>query len=108
MDKSPAIELWEAVLGILQIELTKPTFDTWFKDTKGLSVDSDTLSVGVPHTFAAEWLETRISTRIQSALKSVSGQQWHLKYKIMSSPTPDPFAISMTLITSPNGRSVLA
>lgn len=89
MDKSPAIELWEAALGILQIELPKPTFDTWFKDTKGLSVDSDTLSVGVPHTFASEWLEKRISARIQNALKSVSGQQWRLKYTIMSSSPPE-------------------
>lgn len=53
--------LWETALGQLEIQVTRPNFETWLRQTVGLRLDGDNLVVGVPSDFALEWLRTRMS-----------------------------------------------
>ncbi|MCH8848230.1 MAG: chromosomal replication initiator protein DnaA [Chloroflexi bacterium] len=69
---SPAQRTWEAALGRLQLQVTRPSYDTWLRDSVGLSIDADALVVGVPTTFAAEWLDGRMRGLIETAVASVA------------------------------------
>ena len=69
---APAQRTWEAALGRLQLQVTRPSYDTWLRDTVGLSIDGEAIVVGVPTTFAAEWLSGRMHGLIETAVASVA------------------------------------
>ena len=52
-------ELWKAVLGEVELSISKPNFITWFKNTRIISDDNGVVVIGVPSGFAREWLENR-------------------------------------------------
>ncbi len=54
-------ELWEAVLGDLQMHVTRPNFETWLKNTVGIAFRDGEFVVGAPNAFVAEMLETDVS-----------------------------------------------
>ncbi|MFA4836907.1 MAG: chromosomal replication initiator protein DnaA [Dehalococcoidia bacterium] len=81
MQRSPS-EIWVAVLGALQLQVTKANYQTWLKDTIGLSCKDDQFVVGVPNTFAIEWLEKRLSHLILKNLASVAGQTLEVKFQV--------------------------
>ena len=62
---SAAVETWKAILGDLQLQVSRPIYETWLKETEGLSITDGSLTVGVPTPFAVEWLERRMYQSIQ-------------------------------------------
>ena len=73
---------WEAALGRLQLQITRPSFDTWLRGTVGLALDDDTLVVGVPTPFAAEWLERRMNGLIESAVAAVAPRPLQVAFQV--------------------------
>ena len=61
-------EIWETALGELQVQVSKPNYRTWFKKTVGLSYRDNLFVIGVPNTFAAEYLEKNQRSLIEKAL----------------------------------------
>lgn len=72
---SPAQRIWSACLGRLQLEIPRTSYDTWLKATTGQIVEDGHLTVGVPTTFAAEWLERRLAPAIQRVASEVVGAE---------------------------------
>ena len=64
-----ATEVWARVLDDLQIQVTRPTFETWLKQTAGVAVSDDAFVVGAPNAFVAEMLEQRMSSLIAQAVE---------------------------------------
>ena len=88
-----ATRLWQAALGRLQIELPRANYDTWLRDTTGLSVDDTSFVVAVPSIFAAEWLEQRLSGLAETAIASVLGRRVQIVFRVPAEASPqlDPF-----------------
>lgn len=63
-------DLWKAVLGEIELSLSRPQFITWFKDTFILSNENGKVLIGVPNGFSKEWLENKFNTNIIKALKN--------------------------------------
>lgn len=66
MDKE---QLWTAVLGELEVSLSRANFTTWFKNTSIISINDDKVVVGVPNVFTKEWLEKKYNNDILSSLR---------------------------------------
>ena len=67
-------QLWESVLGHLQLQITRPSYETWLRGTVGLSFEGGEFVVGTPNTFVAEMLDQRMYSLISQALgKTVDG-----------------------------------
>jgi len=85
--------LWQAVLGEIELNLSKANFTTWFKNTFVSSFDEGRCVVCVPNTFTKAWLEKKYHKQILEALKSVSqGEVSQIYYKVetrKSSPVGD-------------------
>jgi chromosomal replication initiator protein len=64
-------ELWKAVLGQIELSLSKANFITWFKNTSLLEVNQGKVVIGVPNGFAKEWLENKYNSHILKALRSL-------------------------------------
>lgn len=62
---------WDRVLGKIESKVSPHSFGTWFRPTSFLTEDASSISVRVPNSWFAEWLETNYSVLIQDALRSV-------------------------------------
>ncbi|MEI0737732.1 DnaA N-terminal domain-containing protein [Paenibacillus sp. JTLBN-2024] len=62
-------ELWHEVLSMIQKKISKPSFDTWLKSTKAVSLQDNILVIGTPNTFTQEWLENRYAKLISDAVR---------------------------------------
>ena len=77
-----AHHIWEAVLGRLQLQVTRPSFETWLRDTVGVDIEDQTLVVAVPTPFAAEWLERRMHALIEDAVSAVTDAAIHVAFRV--------------------------
>lgn len=64
-------ETWQAALGELEVVLSPANFSTWFKDTFILSMTPDKIEIGVPNTFAKDWLENKFNKELTATLKKL-------------------------------------
>lgn len=62
-------ELWKAVLGELELSISKGEFNTWFKNTSIISNQNGRVVIGVPSGFAREWLENKVNMHILQSLR---------------------------------------
>jgi chromosomal replication initiator protein len=83
-----AKRIWETCLGQLQLQIPRPSYDTWFKGTSGVALEGDHLEIAVPTTFAAEWLERRMYQLIERTVAGVAGRSIRVSFKV-SPPTPE-------------------
>ena len=49
MTEPRAKDTWEAVLGQLQLEVTRPSYETWLSGTVGMSYAGSEFVVGAPN-----------------------------------------------------------
>ncbi len=68
------------------MQMTQATFDTWVKDTRIVSQDSDKLVIGTKSAFAKDWLENRLLTTINRTLTSILGRPVEIQFVV---DTPD-------------------
>jgi chromosomal replication initiator protein len=69
-----ADQIWQAALGELQLQMTKPTFDTWLKNTRAISYEDGALIIGVHNAYAKDWLENRLLPIIKRTLARIVGR----------------------------------
>lgn len=82
-------KIWQSVLEQLQLQVSKPNFDTWLKDTRGVSFGKDSFVVGVPNAFVAEWLRERLSSLIRRTLSNVIGRTVDVQFTVLpGEPAP--------------------
>jgi chromosomal replication initiator protein len=84
MKELSAREVWRAVLGELQLQLPKPTFETWLKQTEGISYDDSRFVVEAATPFAIAWLERRMYQAIQKTLEKVTGRLLDIQFRVKS------------------------
>jgi chromosomal replication initiator protein len=73
-------EMWQTALGQLQMQMTRATFDTWVKQSRGLAYEDGTFIVGVASGYAKDWLENRLHNTIRRTLTSVLGRSVEVRY----------------------------
>jgi len=80
-------ELWQAVLGELELTLSKANFTTWFKHTFISHVDENSVVIGVPNMFTKAWLEKKYSKEILRSLQDLSNNSIkQLTYRVEARP----------------------
>jgi len=77
------IELWQAVLGELELSLSKANFTTWFKNTFISEIDEHTLTIGVPNMFTVTWLEKKHAKDIIKMIQEhTNGTIKHVTFRV--------------------------
>ena len=77
-------QIWQAVLGRLELNISKPSFATWFKGTQVLDKSGEKLTVGVPNGFSKEWLKNKYHPEIIKAVRSICPEVREVQYQIVS------------------------
>lgn len=76
-------QLWQTILGEIELSLSRANFTTWFKSTFILSLENERVIICVPNTFTKAWLEKKYHKEIASAFKSVgAGEIKEIIYKV--------------------------
>jgi chromosomal replication initiator protein len=89
MQERSAKALWQAALGQLQLQVTRPNYETWLRDTSGLNLDDGVFTIGVPTDFIAEWLNNRLHDLIAKTLAGIVGQPLQLAFSIDGAASPE-------------------
>lgn len=76
-------EIWQKTLEQLKTQLSKPTFEMWFKNTKVLEETENSIKVAVPSDFARDWIQTRYLSLISSTIKSITDQNIDIEYIVV-------------------------
>jgi len=66
-----AEQAWQSVLGQLQMEMPRASFDTWVRDTRPVSYRDGTLTISVRNAYARDWLESRLASTISRLLLGI-------------------------------------
>jgi chromosomal replication initiator protein len=75
-------EIWDIALGDLQVQVSKPNYRTWFSKTIGLSYQDNQFIIGVPNTFAAEYLEKNQRSLIGKALTGLTSPEVQVVFQV--------------------------
>lgn len=74
--------IWDAALGELQMQVTRPAYETWLKRTQGIARDNGTFVVGTSDAFVSEMLKTQMYAPIQRALEHVLGEAVSVRFQV--------------------------
>lgn len=76
--------LWQAVLGEIELSISRGNFMTWFKNTRLLRHENNVLTVGVPNVFIKQHLERKYIDLITETLEKNGVVPERIEFKIDS------------------------
>lgn len=82
MKLGSAREIWQAALELLQRQVSLLNYETWLKDTVGLSCHEDQLVVGVSSIFAVECLDRDLKPLIKKTLGESTGRPLEVQFQV--------------------------
>ena len=83
-------QIWDAALGELQLQVARPAFETWLRDTDGVAHNDGEFIVGTANAFIAEMLEHRMYPLIERAIEHVIGEPTAVRFQVVTqASTPE-------------------
>ena len=83
-------QIWDAALGELQLQVARPAFETWLRDTDGVAHRDGEFIVGTANAFVSEMLEHRMYPLIERAIEHVIGEPTAVRFQVVTqSGAPD-------------------
>jgi chromosomal replication initiator protein len=79
--------VWQAVLGEIELSVSRGNFVTWFKNTQLLEYTRETALIGVPNIFIKQQLERRYQDLLKEILGKNGVEPKSIDFKIYSSPS---------------------
>ncbi len=78
------VSMWQAVLGEIELSVSQANFVTWFKNTKVVRLDENSIVIGVPNIFVKNQLERKFSDLISTLLEKNGVSSRDIVFKISS------------------------
>lgn len=78
-------ELWQAALGEIEIQISRPNFLTWLKQSQlvGVEEKDGVALVGLPNNFAKEWVKNRYHKLILGSLRNLNPSIKNVDYAVI-------------------------
>jgi chromosomal replication initiator protein len=78
-------QAWQSMVGQLQMEMPKASYDTWVKNTRFLAYDEGQMTIGVPNAYARDWLENRLSSTATRLLTGIMDRSVGVAFVVTTS-----------------------
>jgi chromosomal replication initiator protein len=98
-------KIWKDVLTEIELGLSKPNFNTWFKKTFGIKQEGGTFFIGVPNEFNKEWLHTKFHDTILKTLQKFDENIKNVEYVVKKEQKQKPFSKTDDIFASKSGKS---
>jgi chromosomal replication initiator protein len=92
--------LWQAVLGEIELSVSRGNFVTWFKNTELIKHKDDCVVIGVPNIFVKNQLEKKFNDLVVEVLNKNGISPNKVEYKIHTGITPKA-RTDDTVLTNP-------
>jgi chromosomal replication initiator protein len=79
----PPQTIWETALGQLELQVTRPNFETWLRPTTALRLEGHHLIVGVPSDFALEWLRSRMAGIVNRTVSRLLDAEATVSFEVL-------------------------
>jgi chromosomal replication initiator protein len=79
-------KLWDRVLVEIELNVSKATFATWFKNTAILKQEDGIVFISVPNQFVKEWLYNKYHKTILKILRDISENVRSIEYLVVKEP----------------------
>jgi chromosomal replication initiator protein len=97
-------DVWNRTLEILKGEMTEISFNTWILTIEPISIDSNTITLGVPADFQKGILESRYSYLIKNALRQIAHKEYNINF---ATPSQTPVKSAVQEYTEDTSASFL-
>lgn len=97
--------LWQAVLGEIEVSVSRASFVTWFKNTTMLRQDREIIIIGVPNIFIKQQLERKFNRLIEDTLARNGVKPRQIEYKIHSGSLPKKVDEEMVVLAAQPRKS---
>jgi chromosomal replication initiator protein len=87
--------IWDDVLEYVRGQISETEFRTWFKQVRPVGIEDGVFMLGVPHSFARDWIKNHFSHVIEQALLDLGAPSPKVGFQIVSSghaEQPDMFS----------------
>ncbi len=82
-------QIWEEVIQEIQKRVSKPSYETWLKDTKLERFEKDTAIIQVPNPFIQNWLQKHYTELLQEILYEVTGNPYSCQFVLPQTESSD-------------------
>ncbi len=77
-----AHQAWQNLIGQLQSEMAKASFDTWVRSAELVNFEDNVFTIGVHNAYARDWLESRLSSSITRYLTGYMNEKVDVKFVV--------------------------
>jgi len=98
--------LWQAVLGEIELSVSRGNFVTWFKNTQLIRNKDGVLVVGVPNIFVKNQLERKFNELVLSVLSKNGIEPERVEYKIHTGITLSNKSEDDDVLRNPRGSGI--
>lgn len=98
--------LWQAVLGEIELSVSRGSFVTWFKRTRLLKCSDDSVVIGVGTVFIKQQMEKRYNDLIAKTLANNGITPKSIEYKITASADQAPQETESTILSPAENTAV--
>lgn len=81
-------QLWQAVLGNLEVSLSRGNFTTWFKNTIIAERGESHIVIGVPTVFTQDWISKHYHQDLLKVLKNIAPEIREIRYLVGNQNKP--------------------
>ncbi|MCK4386790.1 MAG: chromosomal replication initiator protein DnaA [Candidatus Pacebacteria bacterium] len=97
-------KIWETVLSKVELNLSKPNYNTWFKDTYVIKYENGIVFLGVPNEFVKKWLFEKYNKYILKTLRELEEGVRTIEYIVEAAQTKKERSLTQT---SPHANNKL-
>ncbi|MBI2013162.1 MAG: ATP-binding protein [Candidatus Colwellbacteria bacterium] len=97
-------ELWQTVLSELELQISRPNFLTWLKNSRLVEKTEDVSLIALPNNFAREWVELKYHKLILGSIRNLDGSTKKVEYVVEGALVKKSGRRSVTLKPATEGQ----
>ncbi|MBI2506542.1 MAG: chromosomal replication initiator protein DnaA [Candidatus Colwellbacteria bacterium] len=96
-------ELWRTVLSDLELQISRPNFLTWLKNSRLIEKTDGVSLIALPNNFAKEWVELKYHKLILGCIRNLDGSVRKIEYIVEGNLVKKPHRRPALLSRAPVG-----
>jgi chromosomal replication initiator protein len=96
--------IWDDVLTAVRTQISETEFRTWFGQVRPLGISDGVFILGVPHSFARDWIRNHFGEVIERALQDLGAPSPKIGFQVVAfnpSEQPDMFTQAPNTTSAP-------
>ncbi|MEM6427904.1 MAG: chromosomal replication initiator protein DnaA [Deinococcota bacterium] len=81
--------IWEDLMEFVKDKIPEFEFQTWFKQVRPVGIQDGCFMIGVPHSFARDWLKNNYSEVLEQALRDLGAPSPKVGFQVVPQQTAE-------------------